>query len=490
MARPRWHIVQVSTRDVLGGAEKVALDLFQAYRERGHASNLIVGYRRRTDPDILEMPHELTRRSWSRFWWRWHRRLQPHYDRSAWARRWCRWTHNLAEPKGKADRRRGFEDFHFPGARHLLEIFPSPPDLLHLHNLHGGYFDLRALPHLCRRLPVFITLHDAWLLSGHCAHSLDCDRWKTGCGICPYPELYPAVLRDETATNWQRKRDILADSSLYVSTPCHWMRERLSESILAPAILESRVIPYGVDLSVFHRGDRERARAALGLPQDSAVLLMVGAGLRRSPWKDFAMLREALDRLGGRVLRRAVCCVALGDEGPTEQIGRIELRFEPFRSDAAEVARFYQAADVYVHAARADTFPNAILEALCCGAPVVGTNVGGIPEQVRALILPGTGRSGMCGPGRATGILTPAGDVEALTEAIARLVEDEPLRRGLAENAAEDAARRFPREAEVEAYLDWYGEILERSGKAHRSIRASAPVRESDTKPTATPAGA
>ena len=38
-------------------------------------------------------------------------------------------------------------------------------------------------------------MHDAWLVSGHCAHSLDCDRWRTGCGRCPDLTLPQPILR-------------------------------------------------------------------------------------------------------------------------------------------------------------------------------------------------------------------------------------------------------------------------------------------------------
>jgi glycosyltransferase involved in cell wall biosynthesis len=52
------------------------------------------------------------------------------------------------------------------------------------------------------------------------------------------------------------------------------------------------------------------------------------------------------------------------------------------QANQESVARYYQAADLYVHAAPADTFPNTVLEALACGTPVVATAIAGIPEQV------------------------------------------------------------------------------------------------------------
>src|SRR5262249_33071397 len=121
----------------------------------------------------------------------------------------------------------GLEDFNYPATRALFRTPPDRPDIIHCHNLHGSYFDLQLLPPLSQAFPVVLTLHDAWLLSGHCALSFDCNRWQTGCGECPDLSIYPAIKRDSTAYNWRRKRDILARSRLYVATPSRWLMDRV-----------------------------------------------------------------------------------------------------------------------------------------------------------------------------------------------------------------------------------------------------------------------
>ena len=147
---------------------------------------------------------------------------------------------------------------------------------MHMHNLHGGYFDLRELPYLTHRVPTVITLHDAWMLTGHCAHWFDCDRWRTGCGECPHLDTHPALLRDKSAFNWRRKRGIYERSDLRLATPAQWLADRIGESMLGVPTEEIRVIPQGIDLAVFRPGDRSLARRELGLDDDLFVALFVG----------------------------------------------------------------------------------------------------------------------------------------------------------------------------------------------------------------------
>ena len=100
-----------------------------------------------------------------------------------------------------------------------------------------------------------------------------------------------------------------------------------------------------------------------------------------------------------------------------------ELRFVPYRMDLAEVASFYRAADVYLHAAKAENFPTTILEAMATGLPVVATAVGGIPEQVRSLAgAPGAWSGAADGPDGATGVLVAPGDAAGMGEATAAIL--------------------------------------------------------------------
>jgi len=403
-------VLQISTADRGGGAEAVALSLHRALRARGHEAWLAVGYRRTSEEGVLEIGGAGSRR----------RRA-------------------LTDPGVLFDAVRGREDFRFPASRRVLELPPHPPEIVHVHNLHGGYFDLRVLPELGRRARLVATLHDAWLLTGHCAHPFDSDGWLRGCGGCPHLGTYPALVRDGTAFNLARKRSIYAGVELTVGTPSRWLMDMVERSVLAPAAVRREVIPNGVDLEVFAPGDRRQARQELGVAADVPLVVFSAQGGRSNEFKDFPTLETALGRL-----REPVQAVALGDAVPgEEQVGRATVRGAG-TVPPEEVARWLRAADAYVHPSRADTFPSGVLEALACGTAVVASRVGGIPEQVR----------------EETGVLVEPGDPEALASAIESLLGDPDRRARLAAAGAADAKERFSLDRQIDAYVEVYGALV------------------------------
>jgi glycosyltransferase involved in cell wall biosynthesis len=443
----RLHIVQVSSRDTAGGAERVAYELFQAFASRGHISSLAVGQRRSPAKEIFEIPNDAYRSGWAKICLKTSKVLIPLQGKIRGAYRLHQILLAIGQPRRWTKIMRGHEDFDFPATEHLLNLFETKPDILHCHNLHGGYFDLRKLPYLSQQLPVVLTLHDTWLLSGHCAYSFDCERWKTGCGHCPDLTIYPPVRRDTTAFNWRQKRGVYSKCRLYLAADSHWLMAKVMDSMLLPGILESRVIHYGIDLSVYKPADVREARKVLGIPNDLIVVLFSANGIRNNIFKDYRTMRDAIALAAQKSRRRNLRFLALGEAAPRERIGKTEVHFIPYQRDPRQVARYYQAADLYIHAAKEEAWGRSITEALACGTPVVATAVGGIPEQIKE---------------GETGFLVPEGDAEAMAIQIVHLVEKDGLRLQIGLKATEDVKRRFDLERHANDYLNWYSEIIER----------------------------
>jgi len=438
-------VLSASPACIGGGAERVAFMLHQEYVARGIDSWLAVANRNCDDPRTVTVRVDEGRSAWASALLKPAMRLSRRGGRAAWLG--SRALRVAAEPMRYARVAQGHEDFDFPATGRLLDSVRSAPDVLHLHNLHGAWFDVRALPELSTRVPTMITLHDAWLLTGHCAYPLDCERWKTGCGGCPYLDLYVPIRKDESASNARLKRDAVTNSRLALACPSRWLLDMVEESGIVAGKLQARVVPNGIDTRVFKPGDKAKAREELGIPQDATIMCFAARGLSGSQYKGFQTLSDALGILGrNEDVRATTRLLALGSDAPDASIGGIGVRFVPVIKDPASVARFYQACDLYVHPAKAENFGLAILEAMSCGLPVVAGDVGGVPE----IVVEGK-----------TGLLFPHDDPEALAESILSLLTDRELRAAMGAAGVDRIRAEFTLEKQVGAYLDWYRELLD-----------------------------
>ena len=434
------NILLLSTFDRAGGAEKVALQLCRAYRERGHDARMYVRYKRTAEPFVHEVDAYAHTTPWAPLLRRLESgvRARPRFRGQFFLVDALR---GAAMPRRWFSRWRGLEDFDYPYAWQLATADDSwQPDVIHAHNLHGDYFDLRALGKLSHEIPVVWTLHDAWGLAGHCAYFIDCDRWRDGCGQCPDLERAPAVRRDRTAQNWRRKQLVYSQSHLTVATPSQWLMDCVDQSMLQPA--QARVVPYGIDLQLYRPRDKRESRAALGLPQDAFIGLFVAqSGARANPYKDFHTVRKVLDLLAGQAIEKEWLLVCIGGSQFAQEP---HLCSTGYISDPEQVARYYSSADVLLHAAHADNYPLVILEALACGVPVVATEVGGIGEQVRD---------------GETGFLVGVDDAEAMARKTMCLIMNPDMCNKMSENAVEYVNRVNDPDRQADAYLGWFDEL-------------------------------
>ena len=343
---------------------------------------------------------------------------------------------------------RGIEYFGYRGIWDWIKSQTVYPDIIQGHTLEGDYFDLRSLSELSRKSKVVLTLHNGWMLTGLCHHWLGCEKWKTGCGHCPVIHEHPQFGRDGSRENWKIKKEIYSKSRLYLSTPCQWLMDHVDQSILQTAIVARKVIYNGIDEVIFLPADRFLIRQKLNLPQDSLILLFVGNKTVSNKWKRTDWMFEAIQELSKFVLEKKITFVMLGQEGERSKIGNCDLFMVRHLNDPQQVAEYFQAADIYLHAALMDTFPNVVLEAMGCGLPVVATRVGGISEQV----LHGV-----------NGFLSEPGNAKEMAGYLKQLIESESLRMTMGLASRKRVEDHFTKRKMVESYLKWFEEI---SGKA------------------------
>ncbi|MCC6949594.1 MAG: glycosyltransferase family 4 protein [Bradyrhizobiaceae bacterium] len=214
---------------------------------------------------------------------------------------------------------------------------------------------------------------------------------------------------------------------------------------LDPSHLTS--VPTGIDPARFRPGDRADARTKTGLA-DAGFIIGIVATLRSG--KGIRFLLPVLQAPG---LHDATLAV-VGD-GPQEQALRAqaaELGIADrvvFAGRQQDVVPWLQSFDVFALPSIAiEGAPQAVMQAMAAGVPVVATPVGAIPELVE--------------DGK-TGVFVPVGDTEAMAHAFERLKADPAMRQGLA-----DAARRFAEaNCTIAVMIDLMEDILRKTAQRH-----------------------
>ncbi|KOP25825.1 glycosyl transferase [Hapalosiphon sp. MRB220] len=332
----------------------------------------------------------------------------------------------------------------------ILSTFDIPKDklyqeadILNFHNIHSGYFNYLAVPSLTQDKPAVFTLHDMWSFTGHCIYSYKCDRWKIGCGKCPYPDTYPAIGRDNTHFEWKLKKWVYSRSNLTIVTPSRWLNEQAKQSMLNRFPIYC--IPYGIDTEAYQPLNREQCKCLLGIPSAKKVLIF-GSEYINDYRKGGDLLVKALQSLP-ESLKAEIVLLTFGkhSEAFTTAVGLPSFSLGYVSSDRLKSIA-YSAADLFIFPTRADNLPLVLQESMACGTPIVSFKVGGVPDIVR----PGV-----------TGYLAQPEDAQDFCNGIVQLLEDENLRQTMSKNCRAVALEEYPLELQAQRYIELYRQILQ-----------------------------
>ena len=309
----------------------------------------------------------------------------------------------------------------------------------------ADWFDVpRWLETLPSEIGVVISLHDMWHCTGGCFLYRGCNLYSETCTPCPILKspFNWVLARDEHRRKLRAYRNCRAQ---FVANS-FWLAELARRSPIVKASGGVRVIPPGIDTTVFKPQDRDRCRKQLGLPQNAFVIITGGASLtdanKNVPW-----LLKQMSHLPGL---RDVIVLAFG-EGSVPVPDRLNVRFTGGIRDRRDLARLFAAADVFVSASLMETYGLTLVESMACGTLVVAFRVGGIPEAA---------------PDGQGAILSTGGDGPALIVAITKLRDSPQLRDSLGKLANETAHNRNAASSFAHAFAQLYRECVSRGEDA------------------------
>jgi glycosyltransferase involved in cell wall biosynthesis len=287
--------------------------------------------------------------------------------------------------------------------------------------------------------PVVVTLHEMSCFTGGCSYAGNCTRFHQSCGNCP--QLGANGERDYSRRGWQRRRDSYGarpKDKLHFVANSHWTAAQARKSSLLRDFPMS-VIHLGVDAEIFRPLERTAAKSTFQIPEGTPVVAFSAASIA----DERKGMRHLIDSL--RALPHRPFLLTWGRSFPTalEEIPHLHLGH--IESEHL-MAHTYNAADFFVMPSLEEAFGQTCLEAMSCGRPVVGFDVGGIPE----MILHGK-----------TGLLVPRGDVAGLATAMQRLIDHPLLGENMGFNARAMVLEQFTFERNAEAYRRLYERLLE-----------------------------
>ncbi len=422
-------ILQISAAADSGGAGIAMLRLHRALGRQGIESSILARLRRSPQPNVMTIPEVLG--------------LRPNLI-----------SRLLDNVRMQLDAWFAWPQVYGSTESILKSRIFEAADVIHLHNLHGWFFNYELLPQISTRKPVIWTLHDMWAFTGHCAYTYGCERWQQGCFDCPLlsgngrrlVEPRP-TLCDHTSRQWQKKRDSYRGSMLHIVTPSEWLAEQVRESILgdAPSI---QCIPNGIDLATFTARDQVSARHALGIRDGARVILFVAARVIQGR-KGLAFLYRALHSM--RDTEDTVLLTVGSAEPSQHHLHQYEQVHLGHIADETRLSLAYSAADVYVLPTLADNQPLTVLESLASGTPVVAFNTGGLPEMITHL---------------QTGYLARYKDPTDLSAGIHTILDNADLREGMRQKCRATAVEKYDLDAQASRYVELY----ERAIRTHQQL--------------------
>ena len=260
--------------------------------------------------------------------------------------------------------------------RMLKFVSKVSPDIIHLHNIHGHYFNVKMIFEYIHKhnIPVVWTLHDCWAFTGHCPHFdyIGCDRWKSGCGNCPQRRGYPdSWFFDRSKGNLKAKKKLFTlPQKMHIVTPSYWLSSLAKQSFLSKYPVTT--IPNGIDTEKFCPAESD-LKKRLGIDNKFVIMGIVSNLNSTKGGQYFLEL--------AKLLKEDEHIVILSLEKDFEKLPQ-NITALPRTESAEALAKAYSGADVFVNPTLQDTFPTVNIEALSCGTPVVTFDTGGSSESL------------------------------------------------------------------------------------------------------------
>ena len=336
----------------------------------------------------------------------------------------------------------------YPGIACEHEKIVQQADILVFHWITNFLSPVEVDSLLKLQKPIVWVCHDMRAFTGGCHYTAGCRQFIKECRTCPQLKADPFHVVE---ANFCDQLEIFQQSPITVVAPSQWMaQEARASAIFRKATIKT--IPYGLEENIFKPSDQKEARINLGLDQESFIILLActdaeeerkGLGYLES--LSYALLRSVPKNLG-EDCKYKITFLFVG--GKTETLPHLAFptKHLHFVKDDAQLQQAYAAADVLLSLSKEDNLPNMVLEAMACGLPIVGFNIGGMGD----LVVHGE-----------NWVLVSLGDIAGLAKELLKIFQNRPMRESMRKKSRVLVEKKWTFHRQAQMHLRLYEELLE-----------------------------
>jgi glycosyltransferase involved in cell wall biosynthesis len=401
-------VLHIATYESFGGAARATMRIFEALKTQALRSQMFTLVKTSSDQNIqLVQPKEN------------HAKLE--------------FIHKVLKLKQKLSQKTILESFGDISAGIVDEINTHQASIIHLHWINN----LLSIEDIGRiNKPIVWTLHDMWPFSGS-------EHYNDNSNAFFYETSRNIMSSDnESSQTFELKQKHWHQQSIKYVAPSNWLANCARRSILTKKH-DIKVIPHPIDFELWSPHNSKHTNG-FNLDIHKKQILFVGQNAVNNPTKGWDLLQTALMRLY-ETSDIKFELVVVGHSGEIvsncpyiiHSLG--EILSDEFLVD------LYSTVDLLVVPSRAEAFSQVTLEAQSCGLPVIGFDIGGIPD---VLIH------------KRTGWISAAFDTVDFCEGIKWILQDEERAEKLGLEGRKNVIENFSSERVGKQYYELYKQII------------------------------
>ena len=314
-------------------------------------------------------------------------------------------------------------------------------DVIHIHWINQGFLSLSDINKISALgKPIIWTMHDMWPFTSVCHYAGECHEFQNKCEKCNMLDSKCLVKR-----TFDNKFKLYSNTNVTFVGCSNWISNLAKSSFL---IKDKPIfsVPNTIDINKFKRIDKNEAKRKVGFDINKIYILFISQKVTDER-KGVMYFVEAMNKIKINYPEKSknIEVVMLGKNSYQIQL---QIPFKThaigYVSDEKRIIDVYNAIDVYVTPSMQDNLPNTIMEAMACGVPCVGFNIGGVPELIDNGI---------------NGFIAEPRNVDSLAEGIISVLSED-IYKNYSDNCVSKVASEYSYSVIVSKYLEIYKNAL------------------------------